>query len=142
MGVCYYVGADSDLYTDHGIFAVSAGVDNKRVDEAIKVILSELARTAREKVSPAELIKVKDFIAGNTMLALETSDDLANYAGGRETLEGKVETPDKSIAKIRAVTAEQVLEVAQKIFVDKNLNLAVVGNYKEEERFKEILKFK
>jgi predicted Zn-dependent peptidase len=142
MGVCYYVGADSDLYTDHGIFAVSAGVDNKRVDEAIKVILSELARTAREKVSPAELIKVKDFIAGNTMLALETSDDLANYAGGRETLEGKVETPEKSIAKIRAVTADDILAVAQKIFVDKNLNLAVVGNYKDEERFKKILKFK
>jgi predicted Zn-dependent peptidase len=142
MGVCYYVGADSDLYTDHGIFAVSAGVDNKRVDEAVKVILSELARTTHEKVSPVELIKVKDFIAGNTMLALETSDDLANYAGGRETLEGKVETPDKSISKIRVVTADDVLAVAQKIFVDKNLNLAVVGNYKDEERFKEILKFK
>lgn len=141
MGVCYYVDTDSDLYTDHGIFAVSAGVDNKRVDEATKVILSELARMTKEKVSPAELIKVKDFIAGNTMLALETSDSLANYAGGRETLEGKVETPDKSIAKIRAVTAENVMDVAKKIFVDKNLNLAIVGNYKEEERFNKILKF-
>ena len=141
MGVCYYVDADSDLYTDHGLFTVSAGVDNKRVDEAIKVILSELARTTKEKVSEAELTKVKDFIAGNTMLALETSDALANYAGGKETLEGKVGTPEESIAKIRAVTAEDVLAVAQKIFVDKNLNLAVVGNYKEEERFKGILKF-
>jgi len=142
MGICYYIDADSDLYTDHGIFAVSAGVDNKRVDEAIKVILSELARTTKEKVSEEELIKVKDFIAGNTMLALETSDALANYAGGRETLEGKVETPDKSIAKIRAVTADDVLAVAQKIFVDKNLNLAVVGNYKDEERFRKLLTFK
>jgi predicted Zn-dependent peptidase len=142
MGVCYYVDADSDLYTDHGLFAVSAGVDNTRVDEAIKVILSELSRIVREKVSDAELIKVKDFIAGNTMLALETSDALANYAGGRETLEGKVETPEKSIAKIRAVTAEDVMDVAKKIFVDKNLNLAIVGNYKDEERFKRILSFK
>jgi len=141
MGICYYIDADSDLYTDHGLFAVSAGVDNKRVDEAIKVILSELARMTKEKVSPAELIKVKDFIAGNTLLSLETSDALANYAGGRETLEGKVETPEKSIAKIRAVTTEDVLAVAQKIFVDKNLNLAIVGNYKEEERFKKLLKF-
>jgi predicted Zn-dependent peptidase len=141
MGICYYVDADSDLYTDHGLFVVSAGVDNSRVDEAIKVILSELYKTAREKVSPAELTKVKDFIAGNTLLSLETSDALANYAGGREVLEGKVKTPEESIAQIRAVTADQVMEVAQKIFVDKNLNLAVVGNYKDEERFRKSLNF-
>jgi predicted Zn-dependent peptidase len=141
MGICYYVGADSDLYTDHGIFEVSAGVDNSRVDEAIKVILSELAKTTKEKVSETELTKVKDFIAGNTMLGLETSDDRANYAGMKEVLEGKVKTPSESIAQIRAVTAEQVLEVAQKIFVDKNLNLAIVGNYKDEERFRKLLKF-
>ena len=141
MGVCYYVDADSDLYTDHGIFSVSAGVDNKRVDEAIKVILSELARTTKEKITGAELTKVKDFIAGNTMLALETSDELANYAGGREILEGSVRTPEESIAKIRAVSLDDVLAVAQKIFVDKNLNLAIVGNYKEEDRFKRLLKF-
>ena len=114
MGICYYVSADSDLYTDHGIFAVDAGVDNSRVDEAIKVILAELARTTREKVTDAEFVKIKDFIAGNIMLSLETSDALANYAGGREVLEGKVKTPEETIAKIRAVTAEHVLEVAQK----------------------------
>jgi predicted Zn-dependent peptidase len=142
MGICYYIDADSDLYTDHGLFEVSAGVDNSRVDEAIQVILVELAKTTKEKVSEAELIKVKDFIAGNTLLSLETSDALANYAGGREVLEGKVKTPEESIAKIRAVTAGDVLDVAQKIFIDKNLNLAIVGNYKDEERFRKLLTFK
>jgi len=141
MGICYYIDADSDLYTDHGLFEVSAGVDNSRVEEAIRVILSELARTTREKVTDAELIKVKDFIAGNMQLSLETSDALANYAGGREVLEGTIRTPEEVIAKIRAVTAEQVLEVAKKIFVDKNLNLAIVGNYKDEERFRRLLTF-
>ena len=141
MGICYYIDADSDLYTDHGMFEVSAGVDNSRVDEGIKVILAELARTAREKVTDAELVKIKDFIAGNTYLSLETSDALANYAGGREVLEGKIKTPEESIALIRAVTADDVLAVAQKIFVDKNLNLAIVGNYKDEERFKKLLTF-
>jgi predicted Zn-dependent peptidase len=75
------------------------------------------------------------------MLGLETSDDRANYAGMKEVLEGKVKTPEESIAKIRAVTAEQVLEVARKIFVDKNLNLAIVGNYKDEDRFRKLLTF-
>jgi predicted Zn-dependent peptidase len=142
MGICYYVSADSDLFTDHGIFTVDAGVDNSRVDEAIRVILAELARTTHEKVTDAELIKIKDFIAGNTYLSLETSDALANYAGGREVLEGKVKTPEESVAQIRAVTAEQVMEVARKIFVDKNLNLAIVGNYKDEQRFGKLLTFK
>ena len=39
MGVGYYVRAYNDAYTDHGFFQVSAGVDNKRIEEVIKAVL-------------------------------------------------------------------------------------------------------
>ena len=42
MGVCYYVRASHDAFTDHGFYSVSAGVDSKRVKEVVSVILSEL----------------------------------------------------------------------------------------------------
>ena len=142
MGVCYYVHAENEFSTDHGLFAVSAGVDNKRVDEVVKVVLSELDRICREPIPAAELAKVKDYMAGTLTLSLETSDALANYAGMDEILEGKIETPAEAIRRIRAVTAEDVMDIAKRIFVDKNLNLGLVGAYKDDERFKKILSFK
>jgi predicted Zn-dependent peptidase len=40
-GLCYYVRADGDSYHDIGNFGASAGVDPKRVDEAVKVVREE-----------------------------------------------------------------------------------------------------
>jgi predicted Zn-dependent peptidase len=141
MGACYYVGTDNELFIDHGFFSVSAGVDNKRVDEVVAVILSELARIAREPIPASELTKVKDYMAGSLTLSLETSDALASYAGSDEIMFGKIETPLEAIKKMRAVTAAEVMDVARKIFVDKNLNLAVLGAYKDAARFKKLLTF-
>ncbi len=44
LGLCYYVSASPDLYTDHGLFQVAAGVDTSKVKAAIEAILAELRR--------------------------------------------------------------------------------------------------
>jgi predicted Zn-dependent peptidase len=142
MGVCYYVHAENESFKDHGLFAVSAGVDNKRIGEVIQVILAELGALLREPVPSAELTKVKDYMAGTLALSLETSDALAHYAGSEEALVGMVEDPAAAIAGLRAVTAEEVMELARLIFVDAHLNLAIIGPFKDDGRFKKLLSFK
>lgn len=141
LGICYYVNADQDAYTDHGVFEIAAGVDNSRVKEAITGILEECVRLKNELVPPQELKKVKDFIAGNTLLGLETSDARGEFCAYQEILKGKVESPEEIIAKVQAVTAEQVRDLAQEIFVDAHLNMAIVGKFKDGEGFKEYFKF-
>jgi len=39
------------------------------------------------------------------------------------------------------VTAEDIQRVAEDIFRPERLNLAVIGPYKDEEKFKKLLKF-
>src|SRR5258708_5173138 len=65
MGVGYYVRAYNDAYTDHGFFQISAGVDNKRIDEVIEAVLYECRRLKNEEVIEEELNKVKEFLIGN-----------------------------------------------------------------------------
>mgnify|MGYP000476355104 CR=1 FL=1 len=45
------------------------------------------------------------------------------------------------IKEIKKVTAEDIQKMAKVIFKTKNLNLAIIGPFKNEEEFKEILKF-
>ncbi|HEX7724390.1 MAG TPA: pitrilysin family protein [Candidatus Paceibacterota bacterium] len=141
LGICYYVRTSHNAYTDHGEITISAGVDNSRVELAVKELLAECSRLKDELVPEAELKKAKDYLSGTTMLELETSDARAEFVGVEEVLRRKLETPDEVIAKIQAVTAAQIQELAREVFVNKGLNLALIGRTKAE-TLKPILRFK
>ena len=141
MGVGYYVRASGDVYTDHGFFQVSAGVDNKRVAEVIKAVLAECKKLKIEKVGESELEKVKEFLIGNLKLSLESSDDIANFYGGQELLKKELKTPEQKAKEIRKVTSKEIQKLAGEIFKDSRLNLALIGPFQDKKKFSGILKF-
>lgn len=135
MGVGYYVNAYNDASTDHGAFQISAGVDNKRVEEVINAILAECKKLKTELVSKDELAKVKQMLIGNMKLSLESSDEIANFYGGQEVLKKEIKKAEEKAKKINAVTARDIQKVAQDIFKNEKLNLAMIGPFKEKEKF-------
>lgn len=141
MGVGYYVRAYNDVYTDHGFFQISAGVDNKRIYEVIEAVLEECKKLKNEKVSLDELNKVKECLIGNMKLSLESTDDIANFFGGQELLKKEIKSREEKEKEIRKVTATQIQELANDIFKNEKLNLALIGPFKEKNRFSKILKF-
>ncbi len=141
LGICYYIHASHSPSTDHGELTISAGADNSRVEEAVKGIISECIRLKNELVSDAELKKVKDYLAGSTLLGLETSDARAEFCGYQEILKHTIQNPVDLIAKIQAVTADQIQKLAKEVFIDAGLNMAAVGKYKDSEIFKNLLHF-
>lgn len=144
MGVGYYVRAYNDTYTDHGFFQISAGVDNKRINEVIEAVLSECNKLKNEKIGAEELNKVKECMIGNMKLTLESSDDIANFYGGQELLKRELKNAEEKAREIRGVTAGQIRALAQDIFREKNLNLALIGPFQERTekgKFLKLLKF-
>lgn len=143
LGAGYYIRSYSDPYTDHGYLEISAGVDNKRFEEVLKVCLDECKKLTTELVDEEELARVKEFIIGNTKLSLESSDDIANFFGAQELLQKKVETLEEKITKIRKVSAKDIRGIAKEVFTHNNLHLAIIGPFekKNEGGFKKLLKF-
>lgn len=140
MGLGYYVRAANDAFTDHGVFAASAGVINERAGEAVSAILAEFRRLCTDPVPAVELKKTKDMIAGRLVLGLESSDELSEFYGIQYILRKKLITPEEIIKKINAVTAEEIQKVAREIFVTEKLNLALIGPWKDEKKFLKLLK--
>lgn len=140
LGICYYVKSNAIGLTDHGYLAVSAGVDSNRVEEGIKGILEEVKKIRNEKVPADELRKAKDLAIGRMYLGLESSDSLANFYGIQEILRDKIKTPKDIEKEIEKITATDIQKVAREIIQNKKLNLAIVGKYKDEERFRKILR--
>ena len=141
MGVGYYVRAYNDAYTDHGFFQISAGVDNKRINEVIEAVLEECRKLKKELVSEEELEKVKECLIGNMKLSLESSDDIANFYGGQELLKKEIKSAEEKAIEVRKVTAKQIKDIANVIFRNEKLNLALIGPFKEKTEFAKILKF-
>ncbi len=140
LGMAYYVRSGVDEYTDHGSLKVSAGVDTKRVPEAVEAILGEFRKLRDILVTEEELKKAKEFVIGNMYLSLETSDSLAGYYGIQEVLRRKQETPQELERKIRKVTAKDIQKLAREIFVNEKLNLALVGKSPEDKVLRSVLK--
>ncbi len=141
MGVGYYVRAYNDAYTDHGFFQISAGVDNKRIYEVIEAVLEECKKLKNEKVSLEELNKVKECLIGNMKLSLESSDDIANFYGGQELLKKEMKSSEEKAEEIRKITATQIKTLANEIFANEKLNLALIGPFKDKAKFSKILGF-
>jgi len=141
MGVGYYVRAYNDAYTDHGFLQVSAGVDNKRIEEVILAVLEECKKLKINKVSEEELNKVKEYLIGNMKLSLESSDDIANFYGGQELLKHELKNAEEKAEEIRKVTVNEIQNLANDIFKDDKLNLALIGPFEEKTKFLKILRF-
>ena len=141
MGVAYYVNAYNDASLDHGVFKISAGVSNDRVQEVITEILKECKRLTEELVSEKELAKVKSLIIGNTKLSFEATDDIANYYGRQELLKNKLDTIEQKATEVHAVTAKDIQKLAKLLFTNEGLTLAVIGPFMDKTPFQKLLKF-
>lgn len=138
-GLAYYVSASGSAYQDTGVFGVRAGVQVVKIEEAIKVILEELKKIKTTPVGADELKKAKEYLKGKTILALEDNQVRLDWFVEAEAFKPKILTPQEIFKIIDAVTATEIKKVAQDLFKEKNMSLAIIGPYKGEEKFKKML---
>jgi len=139
LGAAYYVSAFPNLFTDHGYIAMVAGVNNEKLRAVLSASLEEFSRMKKEPVSKNELEHTKDHLIGSFHLSLETSDQLSMYYGLQALMKSGMQTPEMFAKKIKAVKASEVQALARELFVNKTLNLALIGPYKDA-TFSDILK--
>jgi len=140
QGIAYSVDSISESYLDGGNLRVHAGVEISKAEDAILSVLEEFTRMREEIVPEEELGRAKEYLKGRMTLELELSAGLASFLGHQELLLGRVIVLEKHLKEIEKVSAADIKRVATKIFVDHNLNLAMVGPLTEKEKFGKLLK--
>ncbi len=142
-GLAYYVRTSSEQYQDVGNLVSTAGLDPKRLEEGIKVIVEEYSKISngQAKISKQELTKAKEFLKGHFVLELEDSRAVAGFYSTQELLEDEILNPDQIMDKIGGITIEDLEKVAQKYFKNSTLNLAIIGNFDDRQRFEKLLTF-
>ena len=125
-GLAYSVGSYPRHHLDTGIFTIYGGVDPDNAADALRCIMEQVSGL-HEPVPETELRKAKEFTKGHLLLGLESTQSVAGWGGVRELLHGELITPDEAVARIEAVTADDILRVAKRVFSTSAAKLAVIG---------------
>jgi predicted Zn-dependent peptidase len=138
-GLAYAVFSYFRGYVDVGQGVVYAGTDPHKVDETVSAIMAELWKL-REKPIPAdELARSKELRKGRISMGLEDSRSVAGWIGSQELLFDEILTPEQVMQEIDEVTSSQVQELAQEIIMPERMNLAVIGPFSDETRFRTLV---
>ena len=138
-GLAYNVDSYISALYDTGVVGAYAGVDPEDIEDAIEAILQEWDELRREEIPSEELARAKDFTQGQLLLFTEDSLNVALWFGSQEILFSEVLTHEEVIEAIEAITAADIQRVAQTLFREEKLNLAVVGPFNGQESFRELL---
>jgi predicted Zn-dependent peptidase len=139
QGLAYYIHAGASMDTDSGYLATSAGVNNQKVKKAIYTILKEFKDISRKKVSQTELNKAKDHVKGSALIGMEASDEQASFYASQELLTNEILTLEEKFSKINKVTVNDIQRVAKDIFRPEKLNLALIGPFRDKNKFDNLL---
>ncbi|MDN4172911.1 pitrilysin family protein [Nocardioides sp. SOB77] len=125
-GLAYSVYSFASSHADSGLVGVAVGCLPAKYDEVLATVRAELARVAAEGIDAEELARGKGQLRGGLVLGLEDSASRMSRLGKAELVHDELLSIDEVIARIDAVTLDEVRAVAAEVFARPEV-LAVVG---------------
>jgi predicted Zn-dependent peptidase len=126
-GLAYDVSSSLGKFSDTGAMIISAGVILSNILETLGVIIKELIKIKRQKISSDELNQAKEFIIGQLMIGLEDTEVDMIRLGGSRLVSGKIIPWEEIVSNIKKVTSADIKRLSNKIFINRNINLAAIG---------------
>ena len=124
-GLVYSVYSFSSVYSDGGLFGIYAGTGEKETAELVPVICEEIRRLPGT-ISEEELRRAKAQIKSSTVMALESTAARAEQLGNQMLLVGRPVPVEEQLARIDALTVEDLAALARRIFSGP-LTMAATG---------------
>ena len=131
-GLAYSVWSERVAYHDAGFLSVGLGTGPEHVPEVLRIVTDELARLGADGVTERELVIAKGNLRAETLLACEDSGARMSRIGAGMLLHGEVLTVDEVLARVEALTLEDVHAAAREL-VAAPRTLSVVGPFDESE---------
>jgi len=139
LGLAYSISSHSEHYHDSGSITIYAGVEPNNLETAVKAILEQLAQL-KEPVSEHELSRTKELTTGRLLLGMEDSRSVAGWLGGQEVLNGRILSVDEVISIVKAITPQELGELARELILTSQLRLSLVGPITKSKALEELLK--
>ncbi len=129
-GLAYAVYGFRLAYADAGAWGVYVGTTPSQTDTALNVIRDELSKVVADGITEEELERAKGSMRGGLALSLEDPNSRMVRLG-RDELSGMPHlSVDERLAKLEAVTLEDVQAIATDLFTGERV-VGAVGPFEE-----------
>ena len=131
-GLAYSVYSFTSQYAGAGAFGVYVGVQPNKVHDAIGITTEVLSDVAEHGLADVEVARGKGQVKGGLVLGLEDAGSRMSRIGKAELAYGEVLCVDELLAKIDAITPDDVREVAADLLARPRC-LSVIGPFDESD---------
>ena len=114
-GLAYSVYAFATGHADTGLLGLYAGCAPSKVDEVVTLLAGEWERFAADGITAAELERAVGQMSGGLVLGLEDTGSRMTRLGKAELVHGELLSQAESLARVRAVTAQDVRDLAAEL---------------------------
>ncbi len=126
-GLAYSVFSFSNLYAQTGEVGLYVGTRPENLTEAVAVLAAELERFVREPADAQELERSRENAKGRMVLAMESTAARMNRLGSSVLCDLPILSVEEVIARIDAVTMDDLRELAAELFRGPELSVAAIG---------------
>ena len=130
-GLAYSVYSFTSHYADTGIFGVYAGCHPQRARDVLELCREQVAMVATGGLSADELEIGKGQMRGGLVLGLEDTGSRMSRLGKAELVYGELLSIDEVLARIDAVTVDDVAALAHEL-LRQPMALAAIGPYDDD----------
>ncbi|MBM2804676.1 MAG: peptidase domain protein [Deltaproteobacteria bacterium] len=131
-GKAYSVYSFSSSYKDVGYLGVYAGTSIESAEEVVDLVVKELRKLAAGEITDEELARTRGQLVGGMMLGLESTDSWMSHIARNEIYFGKTVTTEEICQRIRAVSRDEVIQLADSLFHPEDMTLTLLGNFTED----------
>ncbi len=128
QGLAYSIYSDLNPYRDTGCLAVYAGTSLASAAKVVTSVVQEFRKLKTEAASEEELKRSKAQLKGSLMLSLESSTSRMSNLARQEMYFDRFYDLDELIARIEAVTAEDLTSLANEFFKTESVAVTALGN--------------
>jgi predicted Zn-dependent peptidase len=131
-GLAYSVYSYTSQYADTGAFGVYAGCQPGKIDEVLTICRDEVGKVAEHGLTDEEVARGKGQLRGSMVLGLEDTGSRMSRIGKSELVYEELLSVDEVLAKIDAVTLDDIRAVADDVLAQP-MTLTVVGPFEDRE---------
>jgi predicted Zn-dependent peptidase len=124
-GLVYSIYSYQSAYADGGLFGVYAGTGSGEVTELMPLIADELNKV-RLSVDEDEVARARAQLKASILMSLESTSSRCEQLARQMLIYGRPVPAEEIVAKVDAVTASDVVRVAERLFSTKP-TLSAIG---------------
>ena len=121
-GIAYNIESIYSPYFGTGVFSIYFGTDEENINRSLNIVYRELKKLREKALGKLQLHNARRQLKGQITISSENKENLMLSIGKSYLLYNRVDTLEEIYSKIDALTASDLLAIANEIFDESKLS--------------------